>query len=251
MCAEVVAAIAQASIKLYTAYAEKEKNRREISDFAALVAANSKLLVLAIENVLKRNGDAQVIADCQNRLEALSAFFSEYANNSLDVDKLRQIDQQAMYILAELDDPCISLPAVSLYLSVATLRINALALKAEFEPGDKENAKAQALRSIDYAKQSRSQLEKVPDQRVTVRYKETGGWDSRCDGEWVFICDVQGSVCLDGKRMLTKQVRRESDIYSGSGQPGRPPQEKEELLDSARREILGDLKSKMDELKKA
>lgn len=253
MTAEIIAAIAQAAAKLYTAYTEREQNRREISDFAALIAANSKSLVQEIESVLRRSVDAQVISDCENRMQALSVFFKEYANNSLDIDKLRTIDQETMFILAQLDDPNVSLPAITLYLSVATLRIDALALKAEFEPGDRANAKAQALRALEYTKEARRLLENVPDTRVSVDYREICTWSRVSEDTVVPYCRVWGFVRLDGKKVLTKEVTRQGDEYgAGGASDGQIISDhsiKDPLISDAKHEIQSYISDKVNELK--
>jgi hypothetical protein len=170
MSAAVIAAIIEVAGKIYTAYNDKEENRALISEFSNMLSLAHAELISQLTDIIGNALSQDKIKDCNDRLESLAMFFSEYANNPLDIDKLRCIDRETQFLLNRLDDPQDSLPAIHVYLGAASLRIDALALKSEFEPGDKINAVNLARRSIDYAKSVKILLADSPRQRISLIY---------------------------------------------------------------------------------
>jgi hypothetical protein len=197
----VVAAIIQAAGKLYTAYADREENRRQMSEFAKLLSSANSVLITEMEKIVAKALEQQIINECTDRLQSLSVFYSENAANPMDLDKLRRIDQESQFILNRLDNPDTCIPAIHTYMGVATLRINSLALKSEFEPGDRINAINLAKTSIDYVTQVRRLLDLVPPARITLKYESGIMHHAGRREDSYFYCRVTAFLKRDGKTL--------------------------------------------------
>jgi hypothetical protein len=200
MSAEVLA-IAEAAKALATVFAEREKNRNMMAEFSSILAKNNEILIREMGAVVRKALSDQVVADCNNMMQTLSLFYNEYANNPLDIEKLTTIEQQCQFVLNRLDDPEIALAGIRTYLGVASLRISALALKSEFQPGDRVNATNLAVESIKYAKNARSSLLEVPSKRVVAGFTSGGDFMRARDDahDDYYVCNWNLYLKLDGK----------------------------------------------------
>jgi len=149
-----------------SAYLDKRQNAQEAAQISALLAANNAVLIQEMERIISQEFDLRILAECNNILATLSVFYQEYANNPDDFAKLSLIEQQCQFALDKLDDPGTRFPGIQTYAATTSLRINALALKSNFQSGDKLNARASAERSRKYFEVTKPQLIEATKARV-------------------------------------------------------------------------------------
>ncbi len=211
----VVLAIAEAAKALATAYAEREKNRDMMAEFSSIIAKNNEILIREMGALIRKSLSDQVVAECNNMMQTLSLFYNEYANNPLDIDKLTTIEQQCQFVLNRLDDPEIALAGIRTYLGVASLRINALALKSEFQPGDRVNAKNLAVLSVKFAQNARSSLLQVPSERVVADFiSSVTSILAPGDAGDFWRCSMRLELKLDGKSIIKEDYINDYDPQS-------------------------------------
>jgi hypothetical protein len=247
--AAAIAAIIDAAAKIYTAYNAKEENRRQFAQLSSILSQANSELISQMEIVIGSALNKDKKDYCTDRLQSLSTFFLEYKNNPLDIDKLRCIDQEPQFLLNRLDNPEDSLPAIHTFIGTATLRIDALALKSEFEPGDKVNAIELAKRSIEYAKQARSLMLENIDKRVTVTYKQFFMLHpDRHEGSFKY-CRVEGVLKRDSKTVKktiwdTEDRGQDYNMNRYGFWGSDLPLSKKRCLDDGTHAISGDLESR-------
>jgi len=162
--------IVEAAQLLVTAYVDRQQNADRMSQIARMIAANNAVLIAEMSRIVKQAFSDFKLDDCNNKLATLATFYGEYATNLEDFAKLQLIEQQCQFVLDNLNDPDIKFSGITSYVTVASLRINALALKSHFQSADKENAKNLATDSIHYVEGIKPQLIDAVKARVSPTY---------------------------------------------------------------------------------
>jgi len=165
-----VTLVIEAAQLLVTAYVDRQQNADRMSQIARLIAANNTILIAEMSRIVKQAFSDFKLNDCNNKLATLSTFYGEYATNLGDFAKLQLIEQQCQFVLDNLDDPDLKFSGIKSYIAVASLRINALALKSHFQPADKDNARNLASNSIAYVESVKPQLIDAVKARVSPTF---------------------------------------------------------------------------------
>ena len=214
-----IAAIAE---MLYKREQERQQNAERMAGFARLIAENNGVLVQEMSRIVNQAFSQAKLDSCNNTLSTLSTFYKEYAVNPADNIKLNTIEQQAQFTLDILDDLDIRFSSVRTYLAVASLRINALALKSSFPEGaaEIENAKNLAAASAEYITGLRPLLISATQARVgTVRIysiRSPGSGPTRGGGGSAASCTGVARFSLDGNDIYVKGCIAPRDAAANS-----------------------------------
>jgi hypothetical protein len=169
MAIELAAIIKVAELVAKVAIDQNEKKSKAllVSDIARLIADNNAILIREMSSIVGKAFSQAKLDACNNTLSTLAIFYREFANNPEDLSKLSIIDQQAQFVLDILNDEDIALAGVRTYLATASIRMNALVAKAEFQQGDLANAKEVAVDSVAYVARMWPLLVESTIKRVT------------------------------------------------------------------------------------
>ena len=210
----IIVAAAELAAKLYMDEQrrrdEKEKDAKALAGFARLLSANNDFLVKEISGSVKALLNQAKLDDCTNKLSTLSVFFEEYGNNTLDQGKLSLVEQQCQFILDILDDQELELAGIRTYMAVTSLRISSLLLKANFQPGDLQNARDLAARAVSHTTWVAARMRSIPPGRIfkflfcmpgiNVSIPGTSGGSSNP------FCHCSITVSLDGREVYKKRA---------------------------------------------
>lgn len=194
------AILLQIAKALYKDHQEKEKNAAEMAALAKILRDSNSALVEEMSRLINTAFSSQKLTECDNRLQALEIFYGEYSNNPADFDKLKTIEQECQFILSILDDEDIRLSGISTYMGAASLRINALLLKADTQPGELQNAKDLAKRSADHVDGVIPELTEGAESRI--RSKLIRSNTLLHFNKLGTTCSGVSSYVLDGKKVV-------------------------------------------------
>ena len=234
--------------KLIAAYNEKRSiEASTLAGFARIIQENNDALIRDMSSILRQAFSQAKLTQCNNTLQTLSTFFQDYAENPAGIDKIKECDLQAAYVMDILDDEDIAFAGIRSYLAAASLRIGSLLLRSVFEPDAFKNAVSLSKKCIEYVAKFKPLLINTTEQRVspvtTNLYWSEGG---EGPGGQVPFCTGVSRVFLDGAEVFTDT--KIISLQRPPGQIGGPEPDRAEVEQKLEIAIIQAVRGKRQKL---